>query len=187
MENQVSANPYQAPVDLAGALAYDAARKFYREGDFLVVRDGAELPNRCIHTNEEVPPSGWRKKKQIAWTPQWVIVMILFSPLVLLLLALLVQKKAKIIYSMSPTARKRLVRKRLIWLGIFALGVVIAVIGGTFLSSDASLLAVFGGILVGIVGLIGSLVQHPLAVKGHRDGCFTLKGCCPAYLSSLSE
>jgi hypothetical protein len=187
MENEVAANPYKAPADLAGALAHDDARKFYREGEFLVVRDGAELPNRCIHTNEEVPVSGWRKKKQIAWTPQWVILMILFSPLVLLLLALLVQKKAKIIYSMSPTARKRLVRKRLVWLGIFALGVVVAVIGGNLSSSDASLLAIFGGILMGIIGIIGSLVQHPLAVKGHRDGRFTLKGFCPAYLSSLPD
>ncbi len=178
-------NPYAAPADLAGALAHDAARKFYREGAFLVVRDGAELPNRCIHTNDEVPASGWRKKKQIAWTPQWVFITILLSPLVLVLLALILQKKAKISYSMSPAARGRLVRKRLIWLGIFALGVVIAIIGGNLLSSDASLFAIFGGVLVGFVGIIGSLVQHPLTVKGHRDGRFTLKGCCPAYLDSL--
>ena len=140
MESQPAANPYQAPVDLAGALAHDDSRKFYREEDFLVVRDGAELPNRCIHTNEEV-----------------------------------------------PAARGRLVRKRLIWLGIFALGVAIAVIGGNFLSPDASLMAVLGGILLGFIGIVGSLVQHALTVRGHRDGRFTLKGCCPAYLNSLAD
>lgn len=185
MSDQAAANPYQAPADLAGALAHGSSRLFYREGDFLVIRDGAELPNRCIHTNEEVPPSGWRKKKQVAWTPQWVFITILLSPLVLILLGVLLQKKAKITYSMSPAARGRLIRKRLIWLGISALGVAIAVIGGNFLSSDASLIAVFGGILLGFIGIVGSLVQNALAVRGHRDGRFTLKGCCREYLDSL--
>jgi hypothetical protein len=185
MEPPASPNPYAAPSDLAGALAHDGERKFYREGKFLVVRDGAELPNRCIHTNQDVPPSGWRKRKQITWTPQWVFITILLSPLVLLLLALVLQKKAHITYSMSQAARSRLMRKRLIWLGIFAAGVAIAVAGGMFLSSDESLIAVLAGILVGFVGLVGSVVQYALAVTGHRDGRFTVKGCCEAYLNSL--
>lgn len=188
METNTEANPYKAPDVMnvtAPNLAAPDAPFYFRDGNLLVIRDGAELPKRCVHTNQEVEEKGWRKRRLLAWTPPWIFVFILFGLLPFLLLAVLLQKKAKITYSLSKDARSRLAKKRLIALGVMLAGIGVAVVGGSFLNGDAAVLPIFAGIVIALGGLIGSLMFNPVAVKKYKDGWFSLKGCSPDFLDSL--
>lgn len=188
MDAHATANPYKTP-EVANVTVLDLsspdAPYYFRDGKLLVIRDGAELPKRCVHTNQEVDDKGWRKRRPLAWTPPWLFVFIFFGLLPFLLLSILLQKKAKITYSLSKDARGRLAKKRLIALGVMLAGIGVAVGGGSFLNGDAAVLPIFAGIMIALGGLIGSLMFNPVAVKKYKDGWFSLKGCSPEFLDSL--
>ena len=188
MEADVAANPYKTP-EVANVTVLDRSSPdtpfYFRDGELLVVRDGAELPPRCVHTNQEVDAKGWRKLRPLAWTPPWVFVFIFFGLLPFLLLSIVLQKKAKITYSLSKDARGRLAKKRLVALGVMLAGIGVAFIGGSLLNGDAAVMPIFAGIVIALGGLIGSLMFNPVTVKKYKDGWFSLKGCSPEFLDSL--
>lgn len=183
MDGDPQMNPYSAPA--VAEVSNDKNLPYYRSGEFLYVRDGAELPKRCVHTNLDVPEGGWRKRKLYTWTPQWIIVLIPFGLLPYLLLAVVLQKKAKITYSLNPGAKERLSRKRGTALGVMVLGIVIAVAGTSYLEGDWWGIALLAGIIVALIGLIACAAFNPVTVKGERNGWFKLKGCSPDFLDSL--
>lgn len=188
MDASTETNPYKAPgvENVAAVNPSGADAPFYfRDGKLLVIRDGAELPKRCVHTNQEVDEKGWRKRKPLAWTPPWVFVFIFFGLLPFLLLSVLLQKRAKVTYSLSKDARGRLAKKRLIALGVMLAGIGVAVGGGSLLDGDAAVLPIFGGVVIALGGLIGSLMFNPVAVRKYKDGWFSLKGCSPGFLDSI--
>ncbi|QJE97000.1 hypothetical protein [Luteolibacter luteus] len=188
MEATAQPNPYQAPgvQDVAAInLTGPNAPFYFRDGELLVIRDGAELPPRCVHTNQEVDAKGWRKLRPLAWTPPWIFVFIFFGLLPFLLLSIVLQKKAKITYSLSKDARGRLAKKRLVALGVMLAGIGVAFIGGSLLNGDAAVMPIFAGIVIALGGLIGSLMFNPVTVKKYKDGWFSLKGCSPEFLDSL--
>ena len=44
-------NPYAPPVDLTSQTTLNDEVRYFRDGDFLAVRDGAELSMVCMLTN----------------------------------------------------------------------------------------------------------------------------------------
>lgn len=144
-------NPYRSP-DVA-EVSGDAIPLYYRDGKFLYVRDGAELPERCIRTNEKVDEAGWRKRKRLTWIPPWALIPILSGFLPFLILLLFLQKKAKITYSLSKDARESLFRRRCIGLGVMAFGLLAAFAGGSLFQGDAAFLAMTGGSIAAFIGL----------------------------------
>jgi hypothetical protein len=73
-------NPYAPPVDAAVAHAAPGGfgQAFWRQGDDLVVRKGAVLPDRCIATG--VPTHGNAVTKQLTWIPPWVGILFVGVP-----------------------------------------------------------------------------------------------------------
>ena len=128
--SDIDTNPYAAPVAqaLPPLLPTTASGYFYRDDKYLVVSNHADLPHRCVLTNQPVAPDGWRKPVAIAWTPPWVFVTVLAGALVALILILVLQKKAKITYSLSPEGRGRIQKKKMIgWLLLLvAIGLFVA-------------------------------------------------------------
>ena len=185
------ANPYAAPADLSAAPGIPDVALYFRDGNFLAVRNGAELPSVCMITNEAADSNAWRKKVSIAWTPPWVFITIFINIIVLLIVALLFQKKAKITYSLSRAARGRIVRKRRI--GFVLLTMAIALVALAFMeisngNSDMSALAIGS---MSIVALIASLIvfaiSNPVKVVKCRKGWFRIKGCSKEFLAGLPE
>ncbi len=183
MDPRASDNPYAAPTTTD--VPQLETLQYFRRGDLLFFRDGAELPKRCIRTNEEVDETGWRKRKQLTWIPQWTLIFIVVGFLPFLLLSVFLQKKAKIIYSLSKEARESLFRKRCIGLGMIAVGILTAVAGGSLIQADPGVFVMFGGILVAFLGLIVSVSVAPLAVRGARGEWFQVKGCSEKFLAGL--
>src|SRR6218665_2136774 len=116
-------NPYMAPAATPGGTPPPIPLQFsapfyFRDGKFLVVRDGAELPDVCLRTHEPVGGGGWRKKAPFVWNPPWVIALILITPLFGLIVMMIVRKIAKITYSLGGDARGKIIRWRFIGLAL---------------------------------------------------------------------
>ena len=185
--SDIETNPYAAPVAqaLPPLLPTSASGYFYRDDKYLVVSNHAELPHRCVLTNQPVAPDGWRKPVAIAWTPPWVFVTLLAGALVALILILVLQKKAKITYSLSPEGRGRIQKKKITgWLLLLgSIGLFVA----AFNLTDQSMVGI--SVVAGILSLLASLivfsVANPVKAVKFRDGWFRLKGCSPEFLDSL--
>lgn len=176
------ANPYAPPT--VPFVPQPVAAMYRREGNLLVIRDGAVLPNRCILTNQPINERDWTKKRSLTWTPAWVWIFILFGLIIALILALCLQKKAQLTYNICRAKRNRQLR-----FGAFSL---LATFGGIGLMISALSFEQWGNALVisGIVLLIGGLVMAAissvaLTVKRYKDGEFWIKGCSPEFLASL--
>lgn len=188
MSQPPSTNPYQAPTAADINLGYDNRVMFYRDGKLLIARDGAELPDRCAVTNQPLEGPHWRKRKPFAWTPPWVIVLIFLSPLILIIVALCVQKKVNLTYSLSRQATRRFATRRWIFVGILLLGIgALFLCASDHLSSNASVGAAVAGVVLVLVGLVGSLTVQALKVTGHHEGWFRIKGCHPDFLDMLER
>ncbi|RYD70170.1 MAG: hypothetical protein EOP84_27150 [Verrucomicrobiaceae bacterium] len=183
-------NPYTSPSSSvappSGTLAAAQPQlSFFRDGKFLVVRDGAELPLVCIRTNEPVKDGSWRKKVKITWNPTWVFFLILVNVIVLFIVALVTQKKAKITYSLSSAARGQIARKRMIGLALLLAAIGCTVIGANLADPDMLPWAIIGSIVLLLASVVIFVLSNPIKAGGYVNGWFKLKGCSPAFLDTL--
>jgi len=159
---------------------------YHREGDLLLIRDGTVLPARCIKTNQPITARDWTRAAKIHWTPPWVWVLLLLSPLVALIVAAILQKKATLTYSLSRPVRSGYLKKSAFSLALFFFGVLLLIYS---IGSDNPTLQMPGivtAILMLVVGLVLLVVLgKAIAVKRHQDGWFAIKGCSPEFLASL--
>lgn len=181
-------NPYQSPVSATESIPGAVAGDFFRDGKFLVFRDRAELPMRCLISGEAVTADAWRKRKQISWNPPWIFIGILGGLLPVLLLMLIAQKKAHIVYSLGRQARSR-IRNRQIFGSCLLIASGLSFAAGISQTGSDS----YGGalILASVVALILSLIiltmASPFKASGHRKGWFKMKGVSQELLGELPE
>ena len=93
-------NPYAAALtdpDLDG-LGFSSDPKTpvgvggWRDGDLLVISEGAKLPDRCVKCNQ--PAEGYLLQRKLNWhEPTWYLLVII-SPLLYIIVALIIRKKA---------------------------------------------------------------------------------------------
>lgn len=180
-------NPYAPPADLQTLPAVDDGVRFFRDGRFLVVRDGAVLPEVCVITNEPTDSRNWRRRVKIAWTPPWVYALIIVNLIVLVIVSLIVQKKAQITYSLGSRARSRIVMRRsigwillLVCIGLFGAGVMAQ-------TDEAMGITLTAAIVSLIASLILFVIANPVKVVKFKDGWFRIKGCSPEFLDTLPQ
>lgn len=183
-------NPYAAPLAPAipPPMPYAVPQvPYFRDGKLLVVRDGTALPMVCIRTNQPVTEKDWRKTKTLIWTPPWVYALIIVNLLIAAIVATIIQKKAKVTYSLGREARASINKKVGICL-LMLFGAVGAIVVAFVQSNSGD--SSFGALIItAVVLLIGSLVMmiltNPIKVSGYRDGWFQVKGCSPEFLDSI--
>jgi hypothetical protein len=180
-------NPYAAPADVQTIVDVDNGVKFFRDGRFLIVRDGAELPETCVVTNEPAESGSWRKRVKIAWTPPWVYVLILVNVIVLLIVAMIVQKKARITYSVGSRSRRKIVLRRSIGFVLFLLCVALFFFGATADTDEMVGIGILGGFAALIASLIFFVIANPVKVVKFKNGWFRIKGCSPDFLDTLPQ
>ncbi len=180
-------NPYAAPADLSVAPMIADTLLFFRDGRFLIVRDGAELPDSCMVTNTPGRADHWRKRVRIVWTPSWVFITIFVHIVITLILSLLLRKKARITYSLSRRVRARIVRRRI--LATLLLLASPALLVAAFLdeSTEMTGIMIAAGIASLIVGLVILFIANPIKVLKHKNGWFRIKGCSAGFLQELPE
>lgn len=183
-------NPYAAPTDLTAGTPPLATSTYFRDGKFLIVRDGTELPAVCPVTNQPVE-QGWRQCVTFTWTPQWVVALILVNVLIMIIVSLILQKKARVTYSLSAQTRKKIIRKKLLGGGLIAValgGPMVALIAITMDHHSGSIPLVVFFIscpILLITGLVMLILSNPLKATGHKNGWMRIKGCSTDFLATL--
>lgn len=124
-------NPYQPPAAYgqAYAPAYGPPGAFvaFVEGSDLAVQKEAPLPPVCMKCG--LAPAEHRRNQQFVWNPQWIVFLVLLSPIVAAVVALIVQKRGRLMLPLCQRCDSSWkMGTLLIVLGIFWL--VGALIGG---------------------------------------------------------
>ncbi|MDB6080320.1 MAG: hypothetical protein JWO82_4067 [Akkermansiaceae bacterium] len=179
-------NPYAAPVDLSAPPPLVSTARFYREGKFLRILTETELPLICPISGEPTTAEDWRKKKSIAWTPQWILIGIVIATLPVLILAIALQKRGKITYSLSAAAAKRIKTRYIIGtaLLVLAIGLLLATVG---MPSDRTPIFALLTVLTFVAALIFFVIANPFKPAGYNKGWFKLRGCSPQFLDTLPD
>lgn len=180
-------NPY-AP-SRASLTATDRAsaiddNSVWRDDNVLITLVGAEMPHRCIKCNE--PADEPTKKRRVYWHHS-ALYLLLISPLIYAIVALVVRKKASVSAGLCTVHKKRR-RNALIfgWTGTIA-GLVLMShgLGGGGSGGGAEALV---GILTILVSIIASIIFARVVYAKKIDKTYVrLKGCGVAFLDSLPQ
>jgi len=161
----------------------------FRDGQRLVMTKGAELPYRCIKTNEAADNL---LKRKLYWHPPWVYIILLVSPLIYIILALVLRQSADVKIPLCQRIRRRRLYAILsAWfcgLGMFAMIFVGIILTEPRYLGDAGLIVAFGGFFAGLIGLIVSLMFANIVSPTKIDKTHVwLKGVHPDYLDGLPD
>jgi hypothetical protein len=175
-----SYNPYAPPTHDPTALRPAPAGGCWREGDAAVVRrPDAELPDRCVRCNQ--PAEGYRLQRKLYWHHPAVYLVIVFSPLIYVILALIMRKTTTVRVGLCPAHRKRRRNGMLIgWIGVLV-SITVCTAG---ISSDTPEV-IFGGIgLFLIFPIVGIAMAQVIAPK-RMDQYFAWLRVGKPFLESL--
>lgn len=170
-------NPYEAP---GSSVTEPVGGECLRDGKYVYVPSGYDLPPRCIICNEaaQMPI----KERTMYWHSPWLYLLIIVNILVYALIALIVRKKTKV--SPGYCADHKAARQRKInW---FLVPSILLMLGGTGLmvyGPDSLGVFVFVlGFLLLIPAIIASNTIRPIRIE--KSGA-KYNGCKEPFLSSL--
>lgn len=175
-------NPYAAPAtSLPPVQTADMAHWIWRDGRCLVMHKQAVLPPICVKTN--LPTDGATLKRVMYWhAPAWYA-LILISPLVYIVAALIVRKTATVHVGLSDP---QIWRRRAILLGSWLMAFIsVGMIIVPFTGVDPQkygVLALFGLIGLLLSGILGGLLCRIVAPRRISDEYVWLRGVHREYL-----
>lgn len=154
----------------------------WRDGNLLVMTKAALLPGICVQTNQ---PTADRLRRRLYWHNPWIYLVLLASPLIFIIVALIARQSADIKIGLC---RERIVRRRWIiagaWLGVF-LGIGICTAGGA-LGIDFSPAIWIAGLILLLGSMIAGVILARIVVPTKITARHVwLKGVHPGYLFAL--
>ena len=181
------ANPYASPQIPGGYNPAPQAGGLWREGKMLVMHKLAPLPPICVKSGQ--PATQWLRRN-LAWHPPWIYVLILVHILLYVVVALIMQKKASIQIGLTDEwmARRR-TRMLIAWLtslGGIGLGIVAIALENSGPNTQGYIALLLPAVLMALGGLIYGVCACRL-VKPDRitDQYVWLKGVHPSFLDRL--
>ncbi|MEO1295939.1 MAG: hypothetical protein AAFW75_09065 [Cyanobacteria bacterium J06636_16] len=158
----------------------------WRSGNLLVMQRDAELPDRCIKTNQ--PANGRRFKATLYWHHPAIYFVLLINLIVYLVVAIIVRKKATVYFGVTEeTLRKR--RRTILWSCSVGLAGIVLFFAAFSLQSESVMgTLVFLGFSLILGGLIGGIIKATLVrVARMEDEYIWLRGVNKDYLALLPE
>jgi hypothetical protein len=153
----------------------------WRSGKLLVLRRETQLPDHCTKCNK--PANGFRLRRNLSWHAPWLLIL-LISPIIYVIVAVIVSKRAKIQIGLCPEHRRTRARDLLIaWL-IFASSVAAFVLSAV-LSNGWYMLIGIGLLLVSAI--YGSVRVPMVQAKRIDDQFVWLNGVSDDYRRDLPE
>ena len=154
----------------------------WRSGKFLVMRKDAQLPDRCIKTNQ--PANGKRFKSELYWHEPWIYLLCLIGVLIYLIVALILRKKAIVHFGVTEAVLQK--RTKVIW-GSTILGGV-----GLIPMFMASAIQSVSLVFLGLGFLLGSLIWVSISatlIRAERieEDYVWIRGASKEYLALLPE
>jgi hypothetical protein len=173
------------------AASWGVSGGLWRDGQLLVVAQGARFPDRCVKTNQRTTI---RVTRRVTWFPGWVWVLLFLTGYLPYLIAVaMLTRKLEIDI---PVSRERIVLRRILvisgsvasLLGCLLFAGMLPFISGELSGVIAMLVAVFGITLlpVGLVVASGAAafgLRATLIDEGERHAW--VKGVHPDFLSAL--
>lgn len=178
-----------------GASQMRRGQGVWRDGNQLVMCKDAELPARCVKTNE---PTDRTLRRQLYWHPPLLYLMVLcLGPglLIYAIVALIVRKSADIEVGLSPQGfRSRRWGIAIAWFSFFFFG-LLGIVGAENLDENGNrlipvfwLILCFGSIAGWVAGIVVGVVKsRVVSATKITDSYVWLKGIHPDYLASLPQ
>ncbi len=172
-----SPNPYAPP---KSAVADGLPGHCTRQGKFVIVPAGSDLPPRCIHCN--APAVLPVKKKKVYWHSPWIFLLLLLNVLLYLIVGLITRRSFQVSPGLCETHAAARRRRIGLWLG----GGVLALGAGWLLLEYQQDLGSGLAFALALVLFIGAAVAtrtvYPKEItKTHAR----LAGCKEPFLASL--
>lgn len=183
-----AANPYAAPqtghaVAPGGMpMRQQGEIGIWHTGKTLVMHQAATLPDVCVKSNQ--PASGKTLRRKLSWHPSWVALTILISPLVYIILAAILTKRATIHIGLTdPFRKRRMIMLALAWLfGLGSLAMFVVSVAMIDQFDAAPLLAILGVAGIFFALIFGNFGARLVRATKITDTHIHLKGCHPDYL-----
>ena len=159
------------------------AARAYANGDRFVVPPNAVLPSLCVKCGG-VPDEPWLKKT-FSWHSPYLY-FLLISPLLYVIVALIVQKRVKLVVPLCATHKS--IRRKRIWMAsVLLLGCIpIPAALAAYLGNDeAAVIAAFLGLAMFVGGLIFHACCSPLSARRIGPGSAEFSGACEEFLARL--
>lgn len=170
-------NPYRAPESLSSR---PDLSQCYREGKYVFVPKGQDLPPRCIICNAEADLP--IKKRTMYWHSPGYYLIILLNIILYALVAMFARSKAKV----SPgycKVHKAARRKRI---ALFMVPSILLLVGGFIAAATADsimgALALIVSVLLMVISAIANRILVPVRID--KTGA-KYSGCKEPFLSSL--
>jgi hypothetical protein len=163
-------NPYAAPQTdspLLAAIGDGDKPAIWRDGRFVIIPHGADIPPRCWRCNSPRIEGQW--KCQLTWFPPLYLLLLLLGVLPLLLVVFFVQRRATFALSLCADHARRRRWNLFIAVTIGLTGFVCIIYGAVSMPRDPGgflgigLLAIFAAIFYG--GIMVNLVSPRLIDK----------------------
>jgi hypothetical protein len=187
--SDITLNPYSPPSELSPPPLHATGSEggCFRDGKFLVIREGSILPNRCIITNQLVDSNGWRKPFRVLWNPRWILWLLIGGPIIYAITIACTQKRASFTVSMGKGIRRKMAFARLISLSMLAgvVGCIYACVQFAKVSTPNAIIAGSAAFVLLIIMAVVARRAIPLRAVKHAFGFFAVKGCSEAFLSAL--
>ena len=135
------------------ARLFDHANVAWRDGELLMVRKDAVLPDRCLKCN--APAQGFQFKRSLTWASPWYALLILLSPILFIIVYVIVSRRGKVTVGVCPVHRNK--RNRAILAGWLT---ALAGIASSFLAAavpnDLFAVPIIVGLILVVAGVIGT-------------------------------
>jgi hypothetical protein len=177
--------PECKPLAVSKLARGEAPGSAWRDRNRLVVAIGHALPERCLRCNGNC--EGYRLKRELYWHHPAYYLTLFLSPIIYVLVAILIRKKAKVELPLCPEHRRqRTMRLGACW-GVAAVAcfLIFLVAGSTGLGDLAgwliftAILLLFGAIVAGVIFV---RVVEPVRITATH---LFLKGARKMYLAEL--
>lgn len=154
----------------------------WNNGLHVVCSPYAALPDGCVKCGA---PAVKRKVKKLSWHEPWLYVLLLVSPLIYAVVAMIVQKKARVEYGFCGEHLKR--HAYLVLSGWGTFGLSILLFFSPLLLGDAGVWLLFCGMLGFIVAIVLGVIASRRPIWAHKitDQYVWIEGVSPAVREKL--
>lgn len=185
-----STNPYQSPGSPQSPASHMDARAqagvqgLWRDGTKLVMHKNAQLPDRCVKSNE---PTTARLKRKLQWHHPAIYLTICAGLLIFVIIALILTKRATIYIGLSEQWLAR--RRTRIWIawGIFLVSVLVFAAGIVGIDSGFGALILLGVVLFLTAAVYGAMGARMVYASRMTDEYLWINGVHPDFLAPLPE
>jgi hypothetical protein len=174
-----SENPYSPPQSFVADISTGSCQ---REGRYVVVPTGSDLPPRCIICNE--PAETPIKQRKLYWHSPWLYVLILINILLYAIVSLFVRKSAKA--SPGFCAGHKRARKNKLWRW-FGSSFIAALAGLVFIGTNIGIFILPAFVLSFILLIPGLLATNILVAKEINKDFARYAGCKEPFLQALDN